>query len=490
MAHNSTILIVDDTPSARNILKGVLAEQGYNLAFASGGEEALAQAARLTPDLILLDVMMPDMDGFEVCRRLRADPFLAEVPVVMVTALDDHTFLLEGIKAGADDFISKPFNHAELRARVKTITRLNRYRRLLSERTKFDWVVAHTDDGYLVVADNDQIRYANTQARLYLNLPSAEDEVITESFLALAQKRYHLRPEVAWATWPKIPDDEWPGYLVQPATPTINAFWLQVDILDVPTGPDKERVVRLRNVTQRVSLQHDMYGFQEMIQHKLGTPFMVIMLNLDLLSQHAQTMPRAEIAEFADSALKSARRFYGQVEDIMQYMKVSNLAHAQHHFDFSQLQPRLEEIKTGLALETVTVHIQKEASQTTIPLPDKAVELLLWEILENAKKFHPHQSPVVEVRVTLLNAERLCLQISDDGLTLSPEQLGRVWQPYYQAEKHFTGEMPGMGLGLSMVASLVWSVGGTCHITNKETEPGIIINLTFPLNKKEVASDA
>ncbi len=134
MAHTSTILIVDDEPNAHVMLEALLCREGYNLNFASNGFEALQKASELTPDLILLDVMMPGMDGFEVCRRLRIDPLLAEVPVIMVTALDDRNSRLQGIEAGADDFLSKPFNSVELRARVRTITRLNRYRQLLDER--------------------------------------------------------------------------------------------------------------------------------------------------------------------------------------------------------------------------------------------------------------------------------------------------------------------------------------------------------------------
>ncbi len=114
----------------------MLRDEGYDLITASDGPEALVKAAELTPDLILLDVMMPDMDGFEVCRRLRNDPFLAEVPIIIVTALDDSAAYLRGLELGADDFVTKPFNRVELQARVRTITRLNRYRRLLSERAQ------------------------------------------------------------------------------------------------------------------------------------------------------------------------------------------------------------------------------------------------------------------------------------------------------------------------------------------------------------------
>src|SRR5215207_7621876 len=109
----TTILIVDDEPSGRETLAALLHTQGYQLAFAAGGAEALAQATKLQPDLILLDVMMPEIDGFEVCRRLRADPAIAEVPIVLVTALDDRRSRLEGIEAGADDFVTKPFDRIE-----------------------------------------------------------------------------------------------------------------------------------------------------------------------------------------------------------------------------------------------------------------------------------------------------------------------------------------------------------------------------------------
>jgi two-component system NtrC family sensor kinase len=134
--YKSTILIVDDEASARDTMEIFLFGDGYDLAFASSGREALKKAAELIPDLILLDVMMPGMDGFEVCQRLRADPVLAEVPIILVTALDDRDSRLRGIEAGADDFVSKPIDRTKFMARVRSITRLNRYRRLLDEQER------------------------------------------------------------------------------------------------------------------------------------------------------------------------------------------------------------------------------------------------------------------------------------------------------------------------------------------------------------------
>jgi len=130
----STILIVDDAPSARETLVALLEKEDYQLHLAEDGFQALQLLKTLQPDLILLDVMMPGLDGFEVCRRIRSTPQLAEVPILLLTALDDRGSLLDGLEAGADDFLHKPVDRQELIARVRTITRLNRYRTLLEQR--------------------------------------------------------------------------------------------------------------------------------------------------------------------------------------------------------------------------------------------------------------------------------------------------------------------------------------------------------------------
>jgi signal transduction histidine kinase len=130
----STVLIVDDDPTARETLVAMLEGENYDLQLAKDGAQALRMLGQIQPDLILLDVMMPGMDGFEVCRRIRSTPPLAEVPIIILTALDDRDSLLKGIESGADDFLTKPADRRELTARVRTIMRLNRYRTLMEQR--------------------------------------------------------------------------------------------------------------------------------------------------------------------------------------------------------------------------------------------------------------------------------------------------------------------------------------------------------------------
>lgn len=120
------ILVVDDRPEGRRLLALRLQHEGYAVRQAEGGAQALALAALEPPDLVLLDVLMPGMDGFEACRQLRAMSALRAVPIVMVTSLEGTNDCVRGLEAGADDFIIKPFKPAELQARVRSLLRVKR----------------------------------------------------------------------------------------------------------------------------------------------------------------------------------------------------------------------------------------------------------------------------------------------------------------------------------------------------------------------------
>ena len=124
MADGAHVLVVDDTPQNVKLLADLLGTRGYRVSTAASGEEALRKVAGELPDIVLTDVMMPGLTGYDVCRTLRADPRTALLPVVMVTSLDPHRERVAGIEAGADDFLTKPINQGELFARVKSLLRI------------------------------------------------------------------------------------------------------------------------------------------------------------------------------------------------------------------------------------------------------------------------------------------------------------------------------------------------------------------------------
>ena len=118
------VLVVDDVPANVKLLEARLSAEYFDVVTAMSGAEALAICARAECDIVLLDVMMPDMDGFEVCRRLKANPATHHIPVVMVTALDSPADRVRGLEAGADDFLTKPVSDVALIARVRSLSRL------------------------------------------------------------------------------------------------------------------------------------------------------------------------------------------------------------------------------------------------------------------------------------------------------------------------------------------------------------------------------
>ena len=126
MSTTPTILAVDDNAANVRLLEAVLVPRGYTVLAAASGPEALAFVAQDRPDLVLLDIVMPGMDGFEVCRRLRADPASEALPVIMITSIGAKE-KLRALEAGADDFVSKPFDQAELLARVQSLLRVKQY---------------------------------------------------------------------------------------------------------------------------------------------------------------------------------------------------------------------------------------------------------------------------------------------------------------------------------------------------------------------------
>jgi len=128
------VLVVDDDPDMAAYLGRLLEAEGMAAETVYNGDAAMVHVMANPPDLLLLDVMMPGMDGFEVCERLKADPASAMIPIVLVTALEDHDSRVRGIDAGADDFLSKPVRREELIARVKTLRRLHATRRELEAR--------------------------------------------------------------------------------------------------------------------------------------------------------------------------------------------------------------------------------------------------------------------------------------------------------------------------------------------------------------------
>lgn len=487
MEDQTTILIVDDEPAGREALEGVFYSQGYHLLFAENGQEAYDKALEFTPDLVLLDVMMPNMDGFEVCRKMRGHPLLEEIPILIVTALDDREARLKGIDSGADDFITKPFDRIELRARVRTITRLNRYRRFLLEKARFAWVVEQAGEGYLILNNADQIQYANQAARMLLGLPSDEDAPLPYTFQQIVAKSFRCEPEAAWRNWGQETEYESaPIYLIQPETEMSQPIWLEVKTLSLPGGSN--RLLRINQVSEQISSLLGMWNFHSFLTHKLRTPISNLSFGVEILAYHASSLSAEEIAEIAGGMLASCKRMEGEVNDILKFIYTPSIMQGQQPIAISDVTASIQKVAGELGVEEVSVSLDPQLPiQKYLKLSRFAIDTIFTELLENSKKFHPQLSPRVEISIQPHGSDAIVITMKDDGTRLSLNQLVHAFTPYYQAEKYFTGEIDGMGLGLATVASLVWHSGGNCQLFNREDREGIILEISLPCSEEDIS---
>src|ERR1700737_2877498 len=146
---SARILVVDDNEVNVELLVAILASEDYVVSTATDGVEALPKIAAENPDIVLLDVMMPELDGFEVCQRIKADPTMEGIPVIMVTALIDVDDLVKGFNAGADDFVTKPFNVLALMARVDSQLRQKQHYESIVEQALVDPLTSAFNRRYL-----------------------------------------------------------------------------------------------------------------------------------------------------------------------------------------------------------------------------------------------------------------------------------------------------------------------------------------------------
>ena len=173
-----TILVADDQSSNRELLEELLTAQGFKVIAVSDGAAALEELARVQADLVLLDVMMPRLNGFEACEKIKANPDTYLIPVILITALSDKQDRLQGIKVGADDFLSRPVDRTELLARVRSLLKLKQRTDELERAESVLFTLARSIEGKDPYTHGHCERLSEYSARLGEHLGFSEDQII------------------------------------------------------------------------------------------------------------------------------------------------------------------------------------------------------------------------------------------------------------------------------------------------------------------------
>ena len=191
------LLVVDDVQTNVLLLKALLGKEGYGILVANNGQEALEVIRNENPDLILLDVMMPGMDGFEVAERLKSEEFRCEIPIIFLTALDDTQSIVNGFKLGVGDFISKPFRKEELMVRIKHQLSLVAARRIIEEKNEeLRKTIAGRDKMYSVIAHDLRSPMASMNMLLNTIMMSVEKDKIDPDIFDMLEMSNKTSEEV------------------------------------------------------------------------------------------------------------------------------------------------------------------------------------------------------------------------------------------------------------------------------------------------------
>ncbi len=191
------LLVVDDVQTNVLLLKALLGKEGYGILVANNGQEALEVIRNENPDLILLDVMMPGMDGFEVAERLKSEEYRCEIPIIFLTALDDTQSIVNGFKLGAGDFISKPFRKEELMVRIKHQLSLVAARRIIEEKNEeLRKTIAGRDKMYSVIAHDLRSPMASMKMLLNTIMMSVEKDKIDPDIFDMLEMSNKTSEEV------------------------------------------------------------------------------------------------------------------------------------------------------------------------------------------------------------------------------------------------------------------------------------------------------
>ena len=325
MKDKPVILVVDDQFQNIELLEAYLVPQGYEIVKAASGQEALEKLVHNQIDLILLDVMMPNMSGIEVLKKLRADEKTKFIPVVMVTVLKETEDKVKALEAGCDDFISKPFDKVELLARVKSILKISYYLRQLDEKEKFKAVVDKISDGIAICSPDYIIKDSNAAILKYLNITDPAKvnlvETLFKNYSVSINKEVLMDLTIAHKTFD----------IVRQKSEMTEALYLEanLDLVKNSAGELLSIVFILRDVTASRSEEFLKQDTLTIISHKLRTPLGVISGKISLLQDGLYGALNEEQKKEIDTLSKQSALLISMVEELLGFTIVCS--HSSRH---------------------------------------------------------------------------------------------------------------------------------------------------------------
>lgn len=473
MSTGSCVLIVDDDLAARVRLRDLLERDGQCVVHeVEDGFAALEFVQNILPDLILLDVMMPRMTGLEVCTSLRRQLRTREVPIIVLSAADESEAMLAALEVGADDFLQKPYSAPELRAKVRNITRLNRFRTLTRERDRFRWLLDRSCEPLIIADERGAVAYANTRARELFGLSDG----VSEDIATAIARNFRCEPAGALAAWREL---RWPigdkFVIYHPETSQSPARWFDVELQGLEERG--ETLLKFTNRTGWVQRELETFAFQHLIAHKIRTPLNGLAPVLGYLQAMQEASPDPELHGLLVLARDSAERLQDTLCSVLQY-HAAVFAAPSAAVEL-QTSPLFDIVARAADSSGLTGRVILAGAPVELARPE-LLELVMTELFENYAKFSQATEKGLRVSCEPLSDRGYEIRLSAPGPDVPSETVAQLGQPYWQPERNFTGEVPGIGLGLATVRQLLRARGAELRLEKNTIVGGIDSRIQLP----------
>lgn len=486
----ATILLVDDNPQNLKVLYETLKDRGYRLLIANDGEKALSLAERHQPELILLDIMMPGMDGYTVCEHLKANTATHHCAVVFLSALDDLTAKVRGFEVGGADYIAKPFQAQEVIARVETHVRVIQLERALKARNQ----QLEGDQARILNAISEGIYGLDTEGRIIFANPAAAEmhrttvpRLIDQTFFSLHFPGLELEAAPAWRTCERGQGESQRGIIM--TRPDGSGF--AVDYRATPKLEDgnlKGAVVVFRDITAELAAEAELEDARRTVQSQRDqlahSSRLSTMGEMAAGFAHEVNQPLTAIANYARLAIRLSDKEPLDKPDLQQILeKIESQSHRASEV-IRRIRGFVKKPASGrdsiavydLLAETcefaeVDANTNQGDIRLKVPLglPNVYVDAvqvqqvalnLIRNALE-ATRCEGGQGPV-EVFARATESGMVSIEVLDRGCGLPEDAEERLFHPF------FTTKAEGMGIGLALCQSLVQGQGGSIGFERRE----------------------
>ncbi|OGP83715.1 MAG: hypothetical protein A2Y95_03400 [Deltaproteobacteria bacterium RBG_13_65_10] len=490
------ILLVDDDALNLVMLREHLTPHGYDLIEAHNGEEALERARTENPDLVVLDVVMPGLDGLEVCRRIKAGQGEHFLPVILITARGDTGSKVEGLGCGADDYVTKPFHPDELLARIESMLRIKRLednlaqekRRVEIEKEKLERVIGGMHDAVITVTPQGEISL-NPSAEVIL-APQAKDGPL--AYLDICRVLAFDPLLSALNTLPKKAGaEEDSDALVREITLGDSTYGAITSKLPFPEHGGEGAIVVLRNMTKEKEVERIKNEFVSFVSHELRTPLTSIKNSISILLSGKTGALSSDAEKFLGIANRNALRLAALIDDLLDLSRIE-AGRLELNFARCSVGKSIESSLGCLASQAEAKHIviQREIPLALPPIHGdaKKIEQVVTNLVGNAIKFTSEggritvsatsvDTPPANVPPLPVPADSyIQVNVEDTGIGIPPDHLERIFDKFHQVRQ--AQSSGGTGLGLAIVKSFVAAHGGTIWA---ESEPSQWSRFSFLL---------